>query len=85
MNCGTINDTVGYEELPRHAPWQTTPADLLREKPTVQWKKGWTPWGTPCSVLMIDGLAYAAQAAESQDCPLARMAEKDTHRSVAEP
>ena len=52
MNCGTINDTVGYEELPRHAPWQTTPADLLREKPTVQWKKGWTPWGTPCSVLM---------------------------------
>jgi hypothetical protein len=42
--------------------------------PTVQWQKGWTPWGTPCGVMMVDGFAYAAHANEQQNCPLARLA-----------
>lgn len=42
--------------------------------PNVQWRKGWTPWGTPCSVLVVDGFAHSAHAAEKGDCPLGRMA-----------
>jgi hypothetical protein len=42
-------------------------------KPDVQWRKGWTPWGTPCSVLVVDGFAHSAHAAEKGDCPLGRL------------
>jgi hypothetical protein len=41
------------------------------------WKKGWTPWGTPCSVLVEDGKQLAAHAAEKRDCPLVRLASGD--------
>ena len=37
------------------------------------WRKGWTPWGTPCSVLVVDGFACAAHATEKSDCPVAKL------------
>ena len=31
-------------------------------------RKGWTPWGTPCSAQVVDGFAYGAHATEKRDC-----------------
>jgi len=45
-----------------------------RTAPNTQWRKGWTPWGTPCSVLIVDGYDHASHATEKSDCPLARLA-----------
>lgn len=53
----------------------TTPVENQPATPTVQWQKGWTPWGTPCGVMIVEGFAYAAHATEQQNCPLARLAD----------
>ena len=50
-------------------------AENQQTDPTVQWRKGWTPWGTPCCVMVVDGFAYAAHATEQPNCPLARLAD----------
>ena len=67
MNTARVEKATG-----RNAISPTTPP----QSPSAQWRKGWTPWGTPCSVLIVDGYAHAAHAAEKHDCPLARMVEQ---------
>ena len=55
---------------------------MTREKPNAQpqstaateWRKGWTPWGTPCSVRVENGQWLVAHATEKRDCPLGRLA-----------
>jgi hypothetical protein len=59
----------------RRSPRSLKKSPLSRSSADVQWRKGWTPWGTPCSVMVVDGFAYAAQAAEKADCPLAHFAD----------
>ena len=49
--------------------------DKRRGARACQWRKGWTPWGTPCSVLVVDGMASVARAAEKHTCPLGRLAD----------
>ncbi len=53
---------------------QTSPHGQHGDVNRAQWVKGWTPWGTPCSVLIVDGLASAARSSEKYDCPLGRLA-----------
>jgi hypothetical protein len=71
---GTMK-TLRLETATRRNSRSTTvlPANQ-RTISNVQWRKGWTPWGTPCGVLMVDGYAHAAHATEKSDCPLARLA-----------
>jgi hypothetical protein len=35
----------------------------VEKKPTIAWKRGFTPWGVPCSVMLVDGRAW-----DSRDC-----------------
>ena len=47
------------------------------QQPTFTWAKGWTPWGTPCSVLIIDGRIKDANSTESQHCACTRLVDPD--------
>ena len=87
MRCETMMRKGGTMNTPTRKTYvhprpnrsrSTIPPTALVENqptaPTVQWQKGWTPWGTPCGVMVVDGFAYAAHANEQQNCPLARLA-----------
>jgi hypothetical protein len=68
VSCGDL--ASAFCEVPP----RTAAVIEAESEPVVLWRKGWTPWGTPCAVLMVDGLAFAAHATEKHNCPLARLA-----------
>ena len=47
---------------------------MSETKVDTKWVKGWTPWGTPCGVQLVDGAVYKASATEANNCPVARLA-----------
>ncbi len=74
----TLTRKTAVHPRANRSPNTTSPTSFVDNEPsapTVQWQKGWTPWGTPCAVMMVDGFAYAAHANEQQNCPLARLAD----------